>query len=67
MRLNLFTKGICLFFMLTILMTSCQKYQDFEAIEDVDYNGEMAFPLVFGSATIQDLIDEGNENGDLSS
>ncbi len=66
MRTNLLKQGLGLFFLLSLLVTSCKKYQDFEPIEGVDYNGEMAVPLVFGSVTLQDILDDSDFDDDLS-
>lgn len=67
MRTNLLKQGLGLFFLLSLLVTSCKNYQDFEPIEGVDYNGEMAVPLVHGSVTLQDILDDSDFDDDLSS
>lgn len=67
MRTNLLKQAIGLFFTLCLLATSCKNYQDFEPIEGVDYNGEMAVPLIYGAITLQDVLDESDVEDDLSS
>ena len=66
MRTWFYLKEICLLVALTLLVSTCKNYRDFEPVEGIDYGGEMAFPLIHGTTNLQDLIDEAEEENDLS-
>jgi hypothetical protein len=67
MRSNLLKPGVGLFLSLCLLLSSCKNYEDFDRIDGVDYNGEMAVPLTFGSISLQDILDDSDVENELSS
>jgi hypothetical protein len=67
MRTNLLKPGVGLFLSLCIFLSSCKNYEDFERIDGLDFNGEMAVPLTFGSISLQDILDDSDVENELSS
>ncbi|MDX1666217.1 MAG: hypothetical protein R3350_03265 [Saprospiraceae bacterium] len=51
--------------LLTVLFGACQQFEDFEAIDRVDYSAEYAIPLVDTRATIGDLLEDFEEDATL--
>ncbi|MFK7807728.1 MAG: hypothetical protein AB8F74_08025 [Saprospiraceae bacterium] len=67
MRINLLKQGLCLFLLLSLFFNSCKNYEDFDAVDGVEYNGELAVPLVYGSISLQDVLDDNNVEDEISS
>ncbi|MEM1318641.1 MAG: hypothetical protein AAGG75_00225 [Bacteroidota bacterium] len=50
-------------FVFSLLLSSCQSFEEVGQIDEVNWNGEFALPLAFGTLSMQDILDE---VGDLS-
>ncbi len=49
-----------------VFLSSCQNFEDFKEIDEVDTEAEYAIPLINTTTSLQDILDEVGDQNDLS-